>query len=107
MVRVLLLSFSFKKLKRRKKRRVPKRVRDHPEGGIVVEGSQILSVETIGEAAGVVWSHLNDHGRMTITALHKAIPLPDRLVDAAVGWLAREQKIAFETEGRTTYLFLL
>jgi hypothetical protein len=82
-------------------------VRGYSEEGILVEGSQVLSVETIGEAAGVVWSHLNNNGRMTLTALHKALPLPDRLVDTAVGWLAREKKIAFETEGRTTYLFLL
>ena len=55
-------------------------------------------VEVIGTNAGLVWSAL-EKGEMSLKALKKATKLNDKTVWAAIGWLARESKIALvETE---------
>ncbi|QDU87512.1 hypothetical protein Pla175_08740 [Pirellulimonas nuda] len=60
-----------------------------------------ISTEQIGDAAGHVWGALADQGPLTLAALKQACPVSAELVLAAVGWLAREDKLAFETFGRT------
>ena len=56
--------------------------------------------EQIGRTAGVVWGVLSETHETTLTALKKEIDLPGDLVAAAVGWLAREEKLAFVSSGR-------
>ena len=54
--------------------------------------------DKIGTNAGLVWNALLV-GNMDIKALKKATKLNDKDVYAALGWLAREDKIYFvETE---------
>ncbi|MCL5670153.1 MAG: winged helix-turn-helix domain-containing protein [Acidobacteria bacterium] len=50
--------------------------------------------QAVGETAGKVWHELNDGGPQTLSALKKKINGSGPLVELAVGWLAREDKIA-------------
>lgn len=54
---------------------------------------------TIGTNAGIVWRTLSASGRpWKYEELKKATKLSDRDLNAAIGWLARENKIEFDTE---------
>jgi hypothetical protein len=58
-------------------------------------------LESIGEAAGDLWQTLQDHGsKLTTTQLRNRTELPEHLLFAGLGWLAREGKIGFSTSGR-------
>ncbi len=50
--------------------------------------------QAVGETAGKVWHALHDEGPHTLSALKKKINGAGPLVELAVGWLAREDKIA-------------
>lgn len=65
-----------------------------------------LSSELIGESAGEVWRVLAERGPQSLASLKKASDAPGDLVVLAVGWLAREEKLAFETNGRTAIISL-
>ena len=53
---------------------------------------------TIGNNAGIVWTLLNNGKRWKYEDLKAASALSDRDLNAAIGWLAREDKIYFETD---------
>lgn len=57
-------------------------------------------VAQIGETAGLVWHALADQGPLTLARLIKVVKQPRDLVMQALGWLAREGKIAIQEEGR-------
>lgn len=62
---------------------------------------------TIGNNAGIVWNLLNDGKRWKYEDLKAASALSDRDLNAAIGWLAREDKIYFETDSNNAeYLYL-
>lgn len=63
---------------------------------------------TIGKNAGIIWNLLNDGKRWEYSALKEATGLPDRELNAAIGWLAREDKIFFESDSdeHKEYLYL-
>ena len=63
-------------------------------------------LEQIGDAAGSVWRALEAKGPQSLGALKKNVKAPGDLVLMAVGWLAREQKLALEQKGRTQLLRL-
>jgi hypothetical protein len=63
-------------------------------------------VESIGQTAGDVWHLLNEQGPMPITKLIKEIDAPRDLVLQALGWLAREDKIAIEEVARRKMISL-
>jgi hypothetical protein len=65
-----------------------------------------LSSEMIGSTAGEVWKVLADRGPQTLASLKKSSDAPDDQVLLALGWLAREDKLAFETNGRTVTVSL-
>ena len=50
----------------------------------------------IGENAGLIWTALQG-GALTTKALKKATKLKEAELNMALGWLAREGKITFET----------
>ena len=52
----------------------------------------------LGLNAGVVWRLLNDNNRWSYCELKKASGLADRDLNAAIGWLARENKIDFDCD---------
>jgi hypothetical protein len=66
-----------------------------------------ISPEAIGETAGVVWKVLSERGGQTLAGLKKSADRPEELVLAALGWLAREDKLVFETNGRSITVSLL
>ena len=53
----------------------------------------INKIEDFGRNAGKIWQTLNSHGSLTQTNLTKKTKLKDDEFYAAVGWLARENKI--------------
>ena len=57
-------------------------------------------VDQIGDTAGVVWHYLNDNGPSSLTELVKEIDAPRDVVMQALGWLAREDKLAIEEDNR-------
>ena len=67
---------------------------------------RILSNEGIGDVAGDVWRLLTDQGEQSLAAIKKAIDAPTDVVMAAVGWLAREDKLEFKRSGRSVKVSL-
>lgn len=63
-------------------------------------------VESIGNMAGIVWKHLDDHGAVTLSKLAREIDGPRDLVMQAVGWLAREGKLQFQEGSRSKLISL-
>lgn len=56
--------------------------------------------QQIGELAGKVWHVLDSDGPTSLAKLAKSIDAPRDLVMQAVGWLAREEKVAVAESGR-------
>jgi hypothetical protein len=54
--------------------------------------------ERIGETAGKVWQFLSERGEVTTARLIREIGGPRDLVNRAMGWLAKEDKIVFEND---------
>jgi hypothetical protein len=59
----------------------------------------------IGENAGLIWAAL-ENGALTQKALKKATKLKDADLNLALGWLAREGKVAFAVEEADTTISL-
>ncbi|MDR1633279.1 MAG: winged helix-turn-helix domain-containing protein [Dysgonamonadaceae bacterium] len=51
--------------------------------------------EKIGTDAGHIWKVLNEQGAKSIKELKKLTKLTEKEIYAAVGWLAREEKLIF------------
>jgi len=60
----------------------------------------------IGEAAGISWHYLEQHGGSTLTKLRQGTKLPEQLLLMALGWLAREGKLTFATDKRNLKILL-
>ncbi len=58
-----------------------------------------MNTETIGDWAGLVWSALNTADVLDNKQIRKITKLKEKEVCAALGWLAREGKVAFEESG--------
>ena len=65
-----------------------------------------LSDIEIGHVAGEVWGALARDGELTIAAIKKAVDAPSDVVMAGLGWLAREHKLVFTTQGRSVKISL-
>jgi hypothetical protein len=66
----------------------------------------VSQVAQIGKTAGVVWSILTENGPLSMAKLVKAVGGPRDVVMQALGWLAREDKIWIEEEGRSRVVSL-
>ncbi len=66
----------------------------------------IMLIETIGENAGLIWNALQC-GALTTKALKKATKLKEADLNLALGWLARENKLAFEVAEKEIIVSLL
>ena len=60
----------------------------------------------IGVNAGIVWHLLAENRHWSYCELKRASGLSDRDLNAAIGWLAREDKIDFEQQEEDDCLFL-
>jgi hypothetical protein len=70
------------------------------------QSPRTLSTEEIGCVAGDLWSSLDKDGAQTLAAIKKAVDAPNDLVLAAIGWLAREEKIDFSGDSRAVKISL-
>jgi hypothetical protein len=66
----------------------------------------VSHVAHVGKIAGVVWSVLSENGPLSMAKLVKAVGEPRDVVMQALGWLAREDKIQIEEDGRTRVVSL-
>lgn len=57
--------------------------------------------EQVGVTAGKVWHMLNDLGPQTLAQLKKRLNGSGELVGFALGWLAREDKIAISLDKKS------
>lgn len=58
-----------------------------------------MNTDTIGNWAGLVWDALNEADVLGSKQIKKMTKLKDKELYAALGWLARENKITFEESG--------
>ncbi len=63
-------------------------------------------VEQIGVNAGKVWAQLEKKGRLNIKDLKNAVNITYNDLYAALGWLAREEKLILEKEGKEVFVSL-
>jgi len=54
----------------------------------------------IGETAGTVWNILKERDEVAISSLPRILNETAATVNQALGWLAREGKVAYRREGR-------
>jgi hypothetical protein len=82
----------------------------HPISAEVSEPSPrqlgVLSGIEIGHVAGDVWGILSRGEPVTVAAIKKEVQAPGDIVAAAIGWLAREDKLVFDTSSRTVKISL-
>jgi hypothetical protein len=62
--------------------------------------------DAIGETSGAIWKALQNEDKIALSAVPKLVGRKESLAYQAVGWLAREGKIDYETIGRKTYIAL-
>ena len=64
------------------------------------------STVLIGLTAGDVWDALHDQGPQSLAKLVKTVGKPRDTVMQAVGWLACEEKISIDEDGRSRVVSL-
>jgi len=62
--------------------------------------------EKIGNDAGLVWKVLDEQGMKSVKELKKVAKLNDKEIYAAIGWLAREEKLVFHQEDDDWFISL-
>lgn len=62
--------------------------------------------DAIGMAAGVIWEYLETNGSASATKISKDTELDTKVLQRAIGWLAKEDKLSFETKGRNEMISL-
>ncbi len=65
-----------------------------------------MSNATIGDAAGKIWKYLDKNGEASVSKIVKETGLNRNDVQRGIGWLAKEDKLNFEINGRTETLSL-
>ena len=91
------------------KRKIPPSNKDGksaPANKQPVQAQPAISNEQIGHVAGDLWRLLDKQGGQNLAAIKKATSASDELVLAAIGWLAREDKLEFSASGRTLKISL-
>lgn len=63
--------------------------------------------EEIGATAGAIWKVLHKSGELTISQLKKQSKAKTPMFEWAIGWLARENKIALTQNKRTVRVRLI
>jgi len=62
--------------------------------------------DKIGEISGIIWKVLKKKGEVNIAQLPKLVNEKSVLVYQAIGWLAREDKIKYQTKAAKTFVSL-
>ena len=63
--------------------------------------------EKIGSDAGNIWKVLDAQGVKSVKELKRATKLVDKEMYAAIGWLAREEKLVFRQEEDDLFISLV
>jgi hypothetical protein len=63
--------------------------------------------DKIGETAGKIWNILREHEEVAISRFPRMVNEKARIVHQALGWLAREDKIAYRAKGNKIYVALI
>lgn len=66
----------------------------------------IKMIELIGEAAGKVWTYLDENGPSSVNKIATDTGINKNDLQRAIGWLSKEDKLQFEVKGRTETLSL-
>ncbi|HOV71400.1 MAG TPA: winged helix-turn-helix domain-containing protein [Dysgonamonadaceae bacterium] len=66
-----------------------------------------MNKKDIGINAGIIWNLLSDNEKWDVKKLKKASGLSEKEIYAAIGWLARENKIEFEEGEDNEYYYLI
>ncbi len=66
-----------------------------------------MNKKNIGINAGIIWNLLSDNEKWDVKNLKKASGLSEKEIYAAIGWLARENKIEIEEGEDNEYYYLL
>ena len=61
----------------------------------------------IGETAGKIWNILRERDEVAISQIPRLMKEKTLIVYQALGWLAREDKIAYRAEGSKIYVALI
>lgn len=72
-----------------------------PKPATKSKASRAWSGREIGMVAGDIWKTLDAQGEVSLAALKKSIDASSDLIVAAIGWLAREDKLDMQVSGRT------
>jgi hypothetical protein len=59
-----------------------------------------------GTNAGMIWHHLDKNGECAVNKLAKQLGMNNQQFFMALGWLTRENKVAFYEKEEITYVFL-
>lgn len=65
-----------------------------------------LGNHQIGQTAGAVWTYLTDKEKTSLATMKKDLSVSSELLFAAVGWLAREDKLEFSVSGNSVRISL-
>ncbi|MBF0571011.1 MAG: winged helix-turn-helix domain-containing protein [Candidatus Omnitrophica bacterium] len=63
--------------------------------------------DKIIEVAGKTWRYLGQNGQTNVSRLVQSLKEKDEIVLQALGWLAREDKIAYTVKNRRTFVSLV
>ena len=63
-------------------------------------------ITKIGDTAGKIWDTLKENGEVSISKLPKLVNEPDAVTYQALGWLAREGKVDYQTLKNRTKILL-
>jgi hypothetical protein len=63
--------------------------------------------EKIGQAAGKIWNILSEHHEVAISQFPSMMKEKTVIVYQALGWLAREDKIAYRAKDNKIYVTLI
>ncbi len=66
-----------------------------------------MNVEAIGNWAGLVWQALDEADVLGVKQIKKITKLKDKEVSAAIGWLARENKITIDVSAEDPKEFIV
>jgi len=61
----------------------------------------MMITEKIGEAAGQIWHELEENGELSIAKIRTRLGFDVFTAQAAIGWLAREDKIEIKKTGNS------
>jgi len=65
-------------------------------------------IELIGTNAGLVWNALNEGGKLSLKDVKKVTKIKaEKDLYAALGWLAKEGKLAFEEKEGDIFVSLI